>query len=589
MIRPRTLLAWGAILMCSTVAVAESRADHQFRKLAESFLERYPALSPVGATQLGDHRFDGELDEVTPEARAAEAKLYREMRRRLSKIPNDQLSRPYRVDATLLDHSLAESLWRLETLQEWAWNPIAYTGLTGGAIYGLMARDFAPLPRRLSHAADRLAQFPRLLEQVRATLVPARVPKIHAETAVKQNRGVLSILDNMVRPEMGVLPEDERERLQRAMDTAREAVEAHQTWLEQELLPAAAGEFRIGAELFDAKLAFVLHTPLNRAQVRERAEREYRRVRDEMYDVAKTVYAELFPLTEFPGEPTAAYKQAIVRAALEQAYAKLPGREEIVETAKAQLEQATAFVREHDLVDLPDDPVEIILMPEFQRGVSIAYCDSPGALDVGQKTFYAVSPIPGDWTEQQVRSFLREYNLYSLQDLTIHEAMPGHYLQLALSNRYPSTLRAVLSSGPFIEGWAVYAEQMMIEQGYLDGDPLMKLINLKWLLRGIVNALIDQAIHVDGMTRDEAMRLMVEGAFQEEREAALKWVRAQLTSTQLSTYFVGYVEHVDLRAELREAWADGFSLRRYHDAVLSHGSPPVQFVRAMLLDLPIPR
>ncbi|MEE8583624.1 MAG: DUF885 domain-containing protein, partial [Acidobacteriota bacterium] len=272
----------------------------------------------------------------------------------------------------------------------------------------------------------------------------------------------------------------------------------------------------------------------------------------------------------------------------EVAYRSLPGRGEIVSLAKQQLQQATDFVRQKDLVTVPDDPIEVILMPEFQRGVSIAFCDSPGPLDVGQKTFYAVSPIPDNWTDQQVQSFLREYNTFSMQDLTIHEAMPGHYLQLALSNRYPSTLRALLASGPFIEGWAVYAEQMMVEQGYLEGDPRMKLINLKWLLRAVTNAMMDEAIHCGDMSRDEAMRLMIEGGFQEEREAALKLVRAQLTSAQLSTYFVGYQELVDLRREVEQAWGGRFSLRRYHDQLLSYGSPPVQFVRALMLGLPVP-
>ncbi|MDH3552657.1 MAG: DUF885 domain-containing protein, partial [Gammaproteobacteria bacterium] len=267
----------------------------------------------------------------------------------------------------------------------------------------------------------------------------------------------------------------------------------------------------------------------------------------------------------------------------------LPPRDGIVDVAKRQLQQATDFVIENNIVTMPDDPVEIIIMPEFQRGVSVAYLDAPGPLDKGQKAFYAVAPLPEDWTDEQVNSFLREYNLYSLQDLTIHEGVPGHYLQLALSNRYPSTLRAVLGSGPMIEGWAVYAEQMMIDEGYNDKDPLQQLITLKWYLRGITNAIIDSAIHVDGMTRDAAMQLMIEGGFQEEREAAGKWVRAQLTSAQLSTYFVGYQEHIEMRKAVEEAWGDEFTLRRYHDQALSYGSPPVKFIRALMLGEDIPR
>ena len=305
-------------------------------------------------------------------------------------------------------------------------------------------------------------------------------------------------------------------------------------------------------------------------------------------ETAKSVYKEKHPYTAFPDIPNEAYKQAIIRAALEEAYRKLPPRDGIVDIARQNLQQATEFVIEKDLVTVPDDPIDIIIMPEFQRGVYIAYLDAPGPLDKGQKTFYSVAPLPEDWTEAQVESFLREYNLYSIQDLTFHEGVPGHYLQLALSNRYPSSLRGVLSSGPFIEGWAVYAERIIIDAGYLDNDPLMRLINLKWYLRTVTNAIIDSAIHVDGMSRDEAMQLMIEGGFQEEREAAGKWVRAQLTSTQLSTYFVGYQEHIELRRAVEAAWGEDFTLRRYHDQALSYGSPPVKFVRALILNSAIP-
>jgi uncharacterized protein (DUF885 family) len=198
-----------------------------------------------------------------------------------------------------------------------------------------------------------------------------------------------------------------------------------------------------------------------------------------------------------------------------------------------------------------------------------------------------ISPIPNDWTDEQVKSFLREYNTRSIDNLTIHEAMPGHYLQFMHSNRYQSPLRAVLASGTFIEGWAVYSERMMVEQGFLGGDPLMHLIQLKWYLRTIGNALLDQGIHVDNMSREDAMRLMTHDTFQEEREAAAKWVRAQLTSAQLPTYFVGVQEHLALREEAKKKWSKNFSLKLYHNMVLSFGSPPVRYVRELALDLPI--
>lgn len=563
-------------------------ADARFEELAGRFIKEFPAYSPVGATQLGDHRFDHLLDEATPEARAREAAFCRQYQQELEQLPAASLSKAHQVDRALLAHQLASQLWHLETFQEWAWNPTVYTGIAGGAVYNLMAREFAPLPERLGHVADRLELYPRLMQQARATLVPARVPKVHAETAIKQNAGLLSLLDEMVKPGLGKLEDAPRARLEKAMDTARAAIRTQQEWLEKELLPKAAGDFRIGSKLFDQRLAFSLHTPMSRADVRKAAEREYRRVRDEMFDVSREIYRKQYPMTQFETKPSEAFQQAVIRAAIEVACQQLPRQEELDKVARQQLDQATAFVRSHQLVTLPPDPVEVILMPEFQRGVAFAYCDSPGALDAGQKTFYAVSPTPADWTPEQVRSFLREYNLYSMQDLTMHEAMPGHYLQIAHANRYPSRLRAVLASGTFIEGWAVYAEQMMVKEGYLEHDPLLRLINLKWYLRAVGNAILDQRIHCEGMTRDEAMRFMVEGTFQEEREAAGKWTRAQLTSTQLSTYFVGFQEHIALRREVEKAQSSRFSLRQYHDQLLSYGSPPIPFVRALMLDLPVP-
>lgn len=576
------------VVLFAVAPTALAAEDEEFDRLAKQYIDEFPALHPVSATLLGDHRFDGRLDEVSEESRQREIDFCRTYLDRLATIPRDKLSRDRQVDAELLGQQLRASIWQIERLREWASNPLVYTGLAGDAVYGLVAREFAPEVERLNHAAARLEAFPRLLGQVRETLEPVRVPKIHAETAVKQNRGVLSIIEQMIERRAEVLDDDDRRRLQAAIKTARQAVEEHQQWLEDELLPHATGAFRLGRELFDEKLEFTFNSRLSREEIRRRAEADLPRVREQMWNIAREVYAKRNPYTKFPDKPSRVYRQAIIRSALEVAYAERPAPNKVVETAREALAQCTRFVREKDLVTVPPDPVEIIIMPEFRRGVALAYCDSPGPLDVGQKTFYAVAPLPDDWTSAQVESFLREYNVRSIYDLTVHEAMPGHFLQLAIANRYPSTLRAVLASGVFIEGWAVYTEQLMAEQGLLDGDPLMRLIALKWYLRSISNALIDQAIHVDGMERDAAMELMIESTFQEEREAAAKWVRAQLTSTQLSTYFVGYQEHRDLRAEAEQRWGDEFSLKRYHDGVLSFGSPPVRFVRALLFDLDIP-
>ena len=576
------------VLLISMASAVNASSDEAFEALGNRFVADLPNFSPVASTSIGDHSRDADLDQVDAAARDALGASLRSYQDKLDAIDREDLSRANQIDYELLRSDIASRLWALEELQEWAWNPLYYVGIAGNSVFSLTARDFAPLEQRMANVASRLEQLPRFLEQARASIQPERVPKINAETAVARNLGLVSIIETMVVPEMDKLSAATRSRLEAAIETAKNTLAEHQTWLEEELLPRAAGDFRIGAELYDRKLAFALDSPLSRREIVARAEAAYESVRNQMYEVSKEIYAADHPYTAFPDNPDEAYKQAIIRAALEKAYQELPPRDGIIELAREQMQQATDFVIENNLVTMPDEPVEITVMPEFRRGITAAFLVSPGPLDKGQPTFYEVSPIPEDWSEEKVRSFLREYNVYSIQDLTIHEGVPGHYLQLALSNRYPSVLRGVLQSGPMIEGWAVYAEQLMIDEGYQDNDPLQRLIMLKWNLRAVTNAIIDSAIHVDGMTRDEAMKLMVEGGFQEEREAAMKWLRAQLTSTQLSTYFVGYEEWVELRNAVEEAWGDEFTLRRYHDQVLSYGSPPVKYIRALVLSEPIP-
>jgi uncharacterized protein (DUF885 family) len=562
-------------------------ADVTFDEIAKRYLAQMLPLTPVQATALGEHRYDANLDDVSAEGQARRADLARQLLAQLDTLDVLRMTRAHQVDSRLLRGALEYQIWTVEQLQEWRWNPLIYTDLAGNSVYLLMARDFAPLPVRLHNVGARLSELPRLLAQVRESLDPALVPKIHAQTALKQNTGVLSLIDELVVPQLRTLPEAQQAELSTAIARARTAVAQHQIWLEKKLLPAANGDFRLGATLYDAKLRFALDSPLSRHEIRTRADSELKRARSEMYDIARAVLVGRSDAPALPVMPNADEEQAAIVAALELAYEQRPARSKVFETARHAFEETQRFVRGHDLVTVYDDPIEIIPMPEFQRGVALAYCDSPGPLDKGQKTFFAVSPIPDDWSEGQVNSFLREYNTRSIYDLTIHEAMPGHYLQLMHANRYDSPLRAVLASGSFIEGWAVYAEGMMVEEGFLDRDPLMHLIQLKWYLRTVANAILDQAVHVDGMSREDAIRMMTHDTFQQEREAAGKWVRAQLTAAQLPTYFVGVQEHLALREEAKKAWGKDFTLKRYHDAVLAYGSPPVRYARELMLELPI--
>jgi len=565
----------------------QSQADAQFAELSKKALDTWMQLSPVSATQIGDHRYDGELDDLSAAGQQKSLEASKALLAELDRIDASKLGRENQVDAAILRNQLQSDIWSNETLQSWQWDPQVYNGLAGSAIYGLMAREFAPLPERLKSATARLEKIPQIFTAARANLDPARVPKIHAETVAKQNKGILSLVETFITPNIGQLEAADQQRLKTAIDNLGKAVAEQQEWLDKTLVPNAKGDFRIGAEKYDQKLKFSLNSSLSRAEIGERARAELARVRKDMYGIAQVVLKDKPGAPEMPAEPSDEQQQKAIEAALELAYADKPARDKVVEDAKASLAQSTEFVRAHDLMTLPDAPVDIILMPEFQRGVAVAYCDSPGPLDKNLKTFYAVSPIPDDWNDKQVDSFLREYNSRMIHLLSIHEGTPGHYLEGWHSGKFPSTLRAVLRSGLFAEGWAVYTERMMQEQGYLDNDPLFHLVQLKFYLRTIANAILDQGVHVDNWSREQAMQLMTHDAFQQESEAAGKWVRAQLTSAQLPTYFVGAQEHFDTRKAVEEKQGSNFNLKAYHDQILSYGAPPVRFARQLMLDQPI--
>ncbi len=578
------LLAAAAPALLSAAPASE---DAQFQAVAGDFITGLERLHPATATYLGEHRYDAQVEDLSAAGRARDAAFLRDELARLGRIDRTKLTRDDQVDAALLGNELRFRMWQLDTLQDWRWDPQGANETISGGLYLLAARPFAPWPDRLRSATARMEAAPRMFADMRASLDPARVPLIHAQTLAAQNAGALQIAETMLAPHKGELPAVEQARFDRALATLRGAVAEQQHWLDTVLVPQAKGDFRLGPALYDQKLRFALDTDLTRAEIKARAVQAVADTRAQMYDIARQVLGGGAGAPPTPAQPTPAQQQAAIEAALALTYDHRPPRDGVIAAATQAVSDATAFVAKRNLVTLPSSPVQVIEMPKFRQGVAVAYCDSPGPLEPQLGTFFAVSPIPAAWTDEQTDSFLREYNSEMIQDLAIHEAMPGHYLQLAHANAGGSPLRAVLASGPFVEGWAVYAEGMMADQGYKSGDELLKLTVLKMRLRSITNTLLDIGIHAEGMTEAQAMELMTRTAFQQEREAAGKWTRARLSSTQLLSYFTGFSEHMDLRRAAMAREGGDFDLHRYNDAVLAHGSPPVRYVRALMFGEPI--
>lgn len=549
-------------------------ATTRFRRTAEQVLDVLLELTPELATDLGDHRFDDRLTDLSPPGVDERVTVLREAAGSLDALDDSLLDVDDQVDLEILRTAVTRDLWLAEELRVHEHDPLAH--LPGDALYPLLARAATDPGYRVACLTARLAAVRERLATAREVLHD--MPRVHVETAIAQARGLAGMLGDDVEA-LAAEPGGSARGLRDARDDAVAALGEHLGWLEAQL-PESDGDPRLGPERYAAKLWYTLDCEVGPDALLTRAESDLQAVEEEIAELAARI----------DGGPP---RPGQVREVLDRLAAEAPVDDaSILPLCEQALELATARVRELDLVTVPDDPVRIIVMPESRRGVAVAYCDPPGPLEPPGElpTFFAVSPTPADWPADRVASFYREYNGHMLRNLTVHEAMPGHVLQLAHAARHRGStrVRRALASGAFVEGWAVYAEELMAFHG-LDGarrddvspGDALRMHQLKMQLRSTINAILDVRVHAHGMTEAEARRLMIERGHQEDGEAVGKWRRALLTSAQLATYYVGYQEVRDIvrgvRAS-RPAAAD----RQVHDAVLAHGAPPPRHLRALL-------
>lgn len=554
-----------------------------FHELTDDVLAGYFRHNPVFATEMGEHAHDGLWPDLTEAGRQARLAWLAEASDRLQAVDPSSLSRDDAIDRRILLEQLDATRFSEETLREETWSPLSYVYLFGNGLFLLLARGFAPLDERLRSVASRLRGLPAALDGARGTLAaggPRPVSRFHAEKAVERIVGVTDLVRSAVEEAKQLDEAELRDEVAAAADEAMAAVEAFTTWLRDELLPGASGDFRLGPELYAAKFRHALKTDMTPDELERRAASAFEEARAEMVRLAR----ELWP-TWKGQDPQPDDEGQLVRAVLDAIATDHPAEDELLDYCRAENGRIEAFVAERDLIGLADDPLQIVWTPAFLRAFGGAMLIPPGPLDKGLDSFFAITPMPADWSPERKESYLREDNARMLRLLTIHEAVPGHYLQLAYANRSPSLVRAVFSSGVFAEGWAVYVTQVMMDVGYGADDPALMLVHWKFFVRSMTNTLMDIRIHAGSMDEAEAMAMMVEGGFQEEGEATNKWDRARLSSTQLCEYFLGSVGMHDLEAEARrraEAAGQEFVYRPFLESVLAHGTPSMPVIRELL-------
>jgi uncharacterized protein (DUF885 family) len=537
-----------------------------FGKLTDDLLYGSLALSPVGATQAGYHEHNGIqldelLDDYSPAGIDTQRKFYEDFQNRVNALNSSALDKEQQADLEIIKNDLNLVLLELNTIQGYKHNPTVYIELTGNALFAPYVLEYAPKERRYQHIIRRLEKIPAFFQQARANLVDA--PEVWNRVAREENEGTMGLIDKTLR---GEVPDPQKADYERAAGPAIAALKDFNTYLANELSKKTS-DWRLGKEKYDRKFAYTLAAGKTPEQLLAEAEADLRTTRAELEEVAS------------PRTPKQALDEIARQHATPDTY---------MAEAKKTLEQATAFVREKGLVTLPSrSNLEVIETPEFMRGIyAVGGFNAAPPLQPELGAFYWITPIPNGWPKDRIESKLREYNNYGLQHLTVHEAMPGHYVQLEYANdvqpKSRRLLRNVFGNGPYIEGWAVYVQQVMTDEGYADDTPGMRITWLKQLLRVLANTILDIRLQTMGMTDQQALDLMIHDTYQEKEEATAKLQRAQLSSCQLPTYYSGWKGWLAVRDHYQRQKGSAFSLREFHERALKESAVPLPTLDRLL-------
>jgi uncharacterized protein (DUF885 family) len=552
------------LIGCKQQPPAPAKPD--LAAITDEFVYGSLALSPVSATSAGYHehkgvKLDEQIDDFSPAGMDQQRKFYSDFHNRLAAIQQDSLSAEDKADFQILDNQVNLSLLDLDKIHSYQHNPTVYVELVGSALFNPFVLEYAPIDQRYHAIIARLQKIPALMQQGQANLVDSA--DVWNRVAQEENEGNLDLIDKTLRAKA---PDALKADYDRAAGPALDALRGFTKFLKEDLSKKPA-DWRLGKENYDLKFAYTLVSGKKPEQVLAEAEAALKDVRDQMTKLAAPLSA---------------------KAALDKIAQQHTTPDAFMDQAKKDLEEATNFVREKHLVDYPQSAnLQVIPTPEFMRGIySVAGFNAAPALEPQLGAFYWVTPIPPNMPKASVESKLREYNRYGLMEITIHEAMPGHYVQFQFANalepKSRRLLRSLFGNGPYVEGWAFYTQQMMSDEGFMDNSKELRLTLLKQQLRVITNAILDIRLQTMGMTEQQAMDLMVNDAFQEKQEASGKYQRAQLSSSQLPMYFIGWRGWLDTRADYQKRKGTAFQLEQFHDAALKESSVPLPALGALL-------
>ncbi len=564
--------------LASPNEATKENINQSFDQFKNDLIEEFWKLNPSYALYVGYYKYDDQLVIPNESANKATLEFSQEKLAALREYDVNQLNSNNAGDYYIIENQLESSIWYINEYKGGEWNPSRYN--VAGAFGLILNTDYKSLDERLRTISTRLNNVPAYYQ---TAIQNIKVPTLeHTDLAIQQNKGALGVFEKSIPDKMAEssLTEDEKAELKLKLSSATTAINGYINWLESKrksLVDGAAKDFRIGKALYEKKFKLDIVSEYSAKELYDRAVQSKQELHAEMIKITHQLWQKYFKDTEIPKDDLAAVKMMIDHLSV-----KHVTRDQFVNEVKRQIPLIEAFIKEHDLVDMdPSRPLVVRETPEYQRGFAGASVNAPGPYDATANTYYNVTPLD-HYTEKQAESYLREYNHWILQILNIHEAVPGHYVQLVHANKSPSLIKSIFGNGAMIEGWAVYSERMMLEAGYANNEPEMWLMYSKWNLRVVMNTILDYSIQVLGIDQQQGLDLLMNQAFQERTEAEGKWRRATLSQVQLTSYFNGYAEIYEFREEVKKKLGDRFNLKEFHNEFLSYGNAPVPIIKRLM-------
>ena len=574
------------IFFSADMALANEGADGQdgrFNAFKDRFVLAMWKVYPSWASSVGYHKYDAVLVIPDDHSRSEELSFCKSYLDSLEALDLSGLSDGNKTDYRLIENQLKYACWGVTEMRSWEWDPSGYN--VCGGFSDMLGNDYEPLDTRLRHFYEKMSFVPAYYEAAKSNIKNPTL--VHTSLAIEQNSGGLSVfttdLDEALKK--STLSEQEKADMKMRAAKAVAAINGYVAWLKN-LKNDHPRSFRLGKELYEKKFEYEIQSRYTAEEIYNKALAHKEELHAKMFEITRQLWPKYFAGKPIPENTLEATRLMIDRLSNNMI---LP--DSFQSAIERQLPVLLNFIKKKDLIYIdPSKPLVVRREPAYMAGVAGASINAPGPYDKNGNTYYNVGSLAG-WDNERAESYLREYNHYTLQILNIHEAIPGHYTQLVYANQSPSIIKAILGNNAMIEGWAVYTERMMLENGY-DGDrgpdskeasPEMWLMYYKWNLRSTCNTILDYSVHTRDMSQADAMRLLKTEAFQQATEAEGKWKRVSVTQVQLDCYFTGYTEIYEFRQELMDRLKDKFNLKQFHEKFLSYGSAPVKYIREMML------